>query len=98
MGTDSASLLVSGSWDGTTTEFGHTDTMPQSMHHSGPVLAVAALEPTGLTAVGLFDNSIDLVGVGGRKLLGHGGAVVALAWLPERQWLASGSIDSNIVI
>jgi WD40 repeat protein len=96
--TDSAALLVSGSWDGTTNEFGHTEVMPQSMHHSSPVLAVAALEPTGLTAVGLFNNSIDLVGVGGRKLLGHSGGVAALAWLPERQWLASGSVDSNIII
>jgi hypothetical protein len=98
-------LLISGSWDGTTTEFGggaSTDSMRQTTHHNSPVLAVAALEPIGLTAVGLFDNSIDLVGTGGRKLVGpemsSGGGVAALAWLPERQWLAGGSIDTNVII
>jgi WD40 repeat protein len=97
-------LLVSGSWDGTTAQFGRGDAgamRHETTHHTSPVLAVAALEPTGLMAVGLFDNSVDLVGVGGRKLVGaetSGGGVAALAWLPERQWLASGSIDTNITL
>jgi WD40 repeat protein len=71
----------------------------QETQHGAPVQALAALEPTGVFAVGLFSGAIDLVGApGSRRLEGHGGGVTALAWLSSRRWLASGAVDADVVV
>jgi hypothetical protein len=95
-------LLVSGSRDGSTVEFGREDGSGcrwAVAHHGSPVLALTTLEPSELTAVGLFNNAIDLIGYGdSRQLIGHVGGVTALAWLTDLQWLASGSVDTDVIV
>jgi WD40 repeat protein len=98
-----AAFLTSGSWDGSTVAFGKPVSSGDqwaAAQHGSPVLAVAALEPGGQTAVGCFDGTIGLFGPSGngQQLVGHGGAVTALAWLAKKWWLASGSVDTGIII
>ena len=103
--TSDAGLLVSGSWDGATAEFGRRDAGGRdrwaTVQHGSPVLALATLGPSGLTAVGLFEHDIALVDSAGLhvdQLIGHRGPVTALAWSPAHSWLASGSVDADIIV
>jgi WD40 repeat protein len=98
-------MLISGSFDGSLLGFGKRQAVGGMSYEvaqcASPVLSVAALEPTGLVAAGLFSGQIKLAECGassGRQVLGHSGGVTALAWLAERQWLASGSVDHDVMI
>eukprot|EP01051_Picozoa_sp_SAG22_P005512 SAG22_NODE_329_length_12249_cov_27.341646_7_plen_1215_part_00 len=96
---NSGPLVLSGSWDGTVALTGELATTTRQM--SSPVLSLEVLEGYDLVAVGMQDGSVSLVptallrrsGNGGppMKLEGHQGPVTALAWLPQRDWLACGS-------
>ena len=87
----------------TTTTTTTTTSVSARREVGSPVLSLEPLACCGLVAVGLQDRTVSLVppsaswrsggGGGGleAKLDGHPGPVTALAWLPERGWLACGS-------
>jgi WD40 repeat protein len=103
---DANALLVSGSWDGSTSEFGRHVGVQDSQRwvttqHDSPVLAVEVLPSVGLIAVGRFNKTIGLMSAGEsgvQQLVHHSGGVTALAWLSERNWLASGSVDTDVIV
>eukprot|EP01051_Picozoa_sp_SAG22_P007309 SAG22_NODE_510_length_9598_cov_6.080114_3_plen_600_part_00 len=97
-------VFVSGSWDGTLAEIGETGVAVAQA--GGTVLSLTLLDEStdGLVvAMGFQDGSVsvDTLGsVGGPIVVhsGHGaGPATALAWLPERRWLACGTEDVVIL-
>ena len=95
--------VTSGSWDGTIATV--SENANGVGHQMGsPVLSLSLMEDRGLVAVGMQNRSVVLsgLGAGGDEepvlLTGHSGPVTSLAWLPDQQWLACGSIGVMVWI
>eukprot|EP01052_Picozoa_sp_SAG31_P003081 SAG31_NODE_115_length_24128_cov_47.693912_4_plen_1815_part_00 len=105
-------VLLSGSWDSTTAEFGREPTTTAASEafekptaRGSAVLSLALLPGYALAAIGMLNGTVEIISAGGSgreerppvKLSGHGGPVLALAWLGSRRWLACGSATGVII-